>query len=96
MRDAMPVNSRSLSWASDSVVDADFDPISPVGFDGRTGKLSIDDNTALVVAIRGKPLTCDSEVVVSNNASVWSIGVGIVVRATSVAPRETVRERVRS
>jgi hypothetical protein len=95
LQDSVPVNSRPLSGTSDFVVHADFDPIAPVGFDRRTRELSVNDNTALVVAIGGKPLACDSEIVVSSNASVWNMGVRIVVKATPVAPRETRWERIR-
>src|SRR4051794_16163337 len=66
MRKTMPMDRRPLSRTFDLVGDRDLDDISPVGFDHRSGKLSVYQQHVLVAAIGPESTASDGPIVVTN------------------------------
>ena len=55
----------SFFRTSDSIVDCDGDPVSPIGFDCGTGKLAVNEQCLFFITIRCYRAPCDREVIES-------------------------------
>jgi hypothetical protein len=76
------------------MMEAYFNPVSPVCLNGGSGELFIDDNHFLLDSIRSENLPGNIPVVFSDNTSVRCIRIRIGICGVQWPPRIPIRKRV--
>lgn len=88
------MNSRAVFGVGDVVPHIDNNHVTPVCFDQRPRKGTIDKKNFAFITIWGDEPTADCEVVVSRHARVWVFDIRVGPRVCELAPWIAVRKRV--
>lgn len=94
LKEAMPVNNRSLFRSRYVVVNCHDNLVTPVGFDQRPGKSTVDEENISLVSIRRDHPTTKGEFVVSDNTSSWPVPVWVGTPVGKLTPRIAMGQRV--
>lgn len=94
LKDAMPVQCSPFFRFGNLVRHFHLDRVSPVGFDERGRKLTIDQDDAFVDSVRGDEATLDGEIVGSDDPGSGRVFIRIAIVSRSRAPRKALRQRV--
>lgn len=78
----------------EAVLDSNNNSVSPVGFDGRSGKLAVDSIDRSRDTIRGERQFFHLEVVSNSSAGVWPSGLGVAVDVVATSPACPIGRRV--
>ena len=94
LQHSVPVESSSLFGSRNLVVDRHLNHITPIRLNLRTRKLAVDEDHILKISVWCDLSTGDSEVIVSDDTSVWCFCVGITPGGGEETPWKPGGERV--
>lgn len=86
LQKSVPVHSSTLFRSSDVVVDRDLNGVSPVGLDGRTRVLTVDEKCRDLISIRSYNSSADGPVVASYRTGRRSLAVRVGRLHSPVTP----------